>query len=506
MEATNSGGEEGVAAQKDATDSEGEEGGGAADQAPGRREPGGDVWAGDSVGGVIRKAGERQEATAIVLDKALKLYGKRIIVRDEAKKTLKGMARAVLGRLLGRPPLSGSMDRDNVIRAIDDWLPKHGAVASALRLSPLPCPGPSMPADAAQVRRTLIARKALRRKPTMLADLKAPRKTFKDQIKQLHPSCASGALTKLSTPGVEFVECILGCFCKVTCCLPPHAPASSCGLTGFSCEQEIVEELQSLAHGNGKKSSRKEEFKKTITNDWLEGEALPALREPTLRLLLALEPRGDPAALSTSGTGGGAAVSGREEAKVSTLSSVAGAGRGCGAGGCPRTGGGGVGDGLDHTAREDDDDAALRAEKGIKAAAKCMVEHPAPRRASAEEGPRRVDAAHDASRANGGEPVTFSSEHLAHVLCAALHTKVAMKALVRDVRAKGDAFRMVQQSSQAEGSYTNMQIAETIAKCRPAHVSNASELLSWFLKVCCVSLACGCGGWKGFVDNVVLVI
>ena len=153
--------------------------------------------------------------------------------------------------------------------------------------------------------------------------------------------------------------------------------------------------------------------------------------------------------------------------------------------------------------------AAFRAEKGSKAAAKCTVEHPAPRRASAEEGARRVDAAH-APRANGGESVTFSSEHLAHVLCAALHTKVAMKALVRDVKAKGDAFRMVQQSSQAEGSYTNLQIAEAIAKCRPAHVSNASELLSWLVKVRHVGLACGCWttvcGGKGFVENVVLVI
>jgi hypothetical protein len=104
--------------------------------------------------------------------------------------------------------------------------------------------------------------------------------------------------------------------------------------------------------------------------------------------------------------------------------------------------------------------AALRAEKGSKAAAKCTVERPPPRRASAEEGARPVDAAHDASRANGGESVTFSSEHLAHVLCAALRTKVAMKALVRDVKAKDNAFRMVQQSSQADGSYTNMQIAE----------------------------------------------
>ena len=105
----------------------------------------------------------------------------------------------------------------------------------------------------------------------------------------------------------------------------------------------------------------------------------------------------------------------------------------------------------------------------------------------------------------------FSSEHLAHVLCAALHTKVAMKVLVRDVKAKGGAFRMVQQSSQADdGSYTNMQIAETIAKCRPAQVSNASELLSWLVKARHVSLACGCGttvcGGEGFVDNVVLVI
>jgi hypothetical protein len=272
-------------------------------------------------------------------------------------------------------------------------------------------------------------------------------------------------------------------------------------LTGFPCEQEIVEELQSLAHGHGKKSSMKEESKKTITNDWLEDKALPALREPTLRLLLALESRADPAATSTSGTGGGAAVSGGEEATVSNIASVAGAGGGSGAGGgvtCPSTsGGGGVGDGSNDTATEDDDDAEELSEKALvflpAEPAKYTVEHPARRRASAEEGARPVDAAHDASRANVGESVTFSSEHLAHVLCAALRTKMAMKALVRDVKAKDNAFRMVQQSSQADGSYTNMQIAGTIATCRPAHVSNASELLSWLVKVCHVSLACGCG-------------
>jgi hypothetical protein len=612
----------------------------------------------------------------------------------------------------------------------------------------------------------------------MLADLKAPRKTFKDQIKQLHPSCASGALTKLSTPGVEYVECILGCFCKVTCCLPLHSPASACSLTGFSCEQEIVEELQSLAHGHGKTSSKKEESKKTITNDWLKDEALPALREPTLRLLLALEPRGDPAASRTSGTGGRAAVSGGEGATVSNMASVprAGGGSGAGGGASPSTGEeGGVRDGHGDTETENDDDAEAsggesqgavqhgeggqdrggggqyaRGGTGRAAAAEGIVQwsagedaafssqhlaevllasfatmeamrdflnrlknrseafipvqfppqpggarvnsleqiaakiaeckpeqvasagqllswltmnkklllskdnlraamatrsiryvsrdkidallkkvvtswphttrgaqmgnveleraataaqdpagagspaavhsHPAgsdspedsdgEARASSSSvaidssslgkrsleaghgsapsgnGVRRSggeggvggeggassrsggvgsvgagggggggetpetddegessgdrDAAHDASRANGSEPVTFSSEHLAQVLCAALRTKVAMKALVRDVKAKDDAFRMVQQSSQADGAYTNMQIAETIAKCRPAQVSNASELLSWLVKVCHVSLACRCGTtvWGGniFVDNVVLVI
>ena len=66
------------------SDSEGEQRGGAADQAPGRPEPGVDEWDGGAMGGscavegAVRKTGERQEATAIVLDKALKLYGKRI--------------------------------------------------------------------------------------------------------------------------------------------------------------------------------------------------------------------------------------------------------------------------------------------------------------------------------------------------------------------------------------------------------------------------------------------
>ena len=55
-----------------------------------------------------------------------------------------------------------------------------------------------------------------------MSEVKAPRETIKAQIKQLHPSFASGALKKLSTPGVDYVECILVCFCKVGCAVAAH--------------------------------------------------------------------------------------------------------------------------------------------------------------------------------------------------------------------------------------------------------------------------------------------
>jgi hypothetical protein len=79
---------------------------------------------------------------------------------------------------------------------------------------------------------------------------------------------------------------------------------------------------------------------------------------------------------------------------------------------------------------------------------------------------------------------TFSSELLADVLCAALPTKVAMKDLVQVMKAKRiQAFKSVQLSSKADGLYSNIQIAERIAECKPDQVTDAGELLDWLIKV-----------------------
>ena len=81
-----------------------------------------------------------------------------------------------------------------------------------------------------------------------------------------------------------------------------------------------------------------------------------------------------------------------------------------------------------------------------------------------------------------GEGV-FSSQLLADVLCAALPTKVAMRDLVQAVKAKNEAFKSVQLSSKADGAYSNTQIAERIAECKPDQVTDAQGLLSWLIKV-----------------------
>ena len=49
----------------------------------------------------------------------------------------------------------------------------------------------------------------------LTGDLKAPLKSIKDQIRELHPSCAMGTLKQLSKDGIACVESMLGCFCKV---------------------------------------------------------------------------------------------------------------------------------------------------------------------------------------------------------------------------------------------------------------------------------------------------
>ena len=79
----------------------------------------------------------------------------------------------------------------------------------------------------------------------------------------------------------------------------------------------------------------------------------------------------------------------------------------------------------------------------------------------------------------------FGAQHLVHVLCAVFPSMVAMKRLVQDLKAKSDAFRPVQLSSQANGgAYTREQIAARIVECRPPQVDgNAGVLLSWLVKV-----------------------
>ncbi len=97
------------------------------------------------------------------------------------------------------------------------------------------------------------------------------------------------------------------------------------------------------------------------------------------------------------------------------------------------------------------------------------------------------EAVPGAGTASSGETArgdgAFSSELLADVLCAALPTKVAMKDLVQAVKAKSEAFKSVQLSSKADGAYSNTQIAERIAECKPDQVTDAEGLLSWLIKV-----------------------
>ena len=77
----------------------------------------------------------------------------------------------------------------------------------------------------------------------------------------------------------------------------------------------------------------------------------------------------------------------------------------------------------------------------------------------------------------------FSSQLLADVLCAAFSTKMAMRDFVQAVKAKNEAFKSVQLSSKADGAYSNTQIAERIAECKPDQVTDAEGLLSWLIKV-----------------------
>jgi hypothetical protein len=89
---------------------------------------------------------------------------------------------------------------------------------------------------------------------------------------------------------------------------------------------------------------------------------------------------------------------------------------------------------------------------------------------------------HPASAGTG----TFCSQHLAGVLNAAFSSREAMIRFVDGVKGKSDAFKDLTKSKRIDNksiSFSKMQMAESIAKCRPDGVSNAEELLCWLVKV-----------------------
>jgi hypothetical protein len=103
----------------------------AADAAP-------DVAAADSSSRVSsRQIGLTQEATSIMMRKALILFAKGIIVREDAKNFFSDRAKAFLEQLLCRHELDGSMDSKMVASAIAGWIPEQGDIGERMRSAPL---------------------------------------------------------------------------------------------------------------------------------------------------------------------------------------------------------------------------------------------------------------------------------------------------------------------------------------------------------------------------------
>jgi len=79
---------------------------------------------------------ERQDSTALMMDKALQDYGSvegNFKVQDGSKKCLKAMTNTFLRELLGRQQCSGSMDVIDVSDAIKGWIVQTGGVADSMR-------------------------------------------------------------------------------------------------------------------------------------------------------------------------------------------------------------------------------------------------------------------------------------------------------------------------------------------------------------------------------------
>ena len=88
---------------------------------------------------------------------------------------------------------------------------------------------------------------------------------------------------------------------------------------------------------------------------------------------------------------------------------------------------------------------------------------------------------HTEHPASAGENGAFGSQHLACVLSAVFDTLKNMKKLVEKAKTKNDVFKACTTTRKLDGSYNKVQLAESIAKCRPDGVTTAHELLSWLM-------------------------
>ncbi len=190
--------------------------------------------------------------------------------------------------------------------------------------------------------------------------------------------------------------------------------------------QALVEEIESIAGELvGKKSMKKEGGKPAVTKDWLQKEGIKALRDPTLRLLLDLEPTGHQAVPQTGVDT--ESDSGQDDAKSNT------------------------------PAQQPSGDAS-----------------PAASNRRQSNGPAAAAAAAAAD---------FSSGHLAAFLSAAFSTEEAMKGLVQDLKKTNTALKTGLIFPTGDGAYSIAKAAASIAEQRPDQVSNPAELLLWLVEV-----------------------
>ena len=179
----------------------------------------------------------------------------------------------------------------------------------------------------------------------------------------------------------------------------------------------------------GKKSMEKEggkTVKTTVTKDWLEETGIKALRDPTLRLLLDLEPTGHQAGPQTGGDT--ESDSGQDNAKSSSP------------------------------------------EKQPAGPAS-----PAASNRRQSNGPAAAAAAAAAA--------DFSSGHLAAYLSEAFSPEEAMQSLVQDLKKTNTALKTGLIFPTVESAYDIEKTAASIAVYRPDQVSNPAELLLWLVEV-----------------------